>query len=351
MIKTPPMQKTSLFLRAARGENTELAPIWLMRQAGRYLPEYLAIKARSSFWEMVRTPELAAEVTLQPLKRFPLDAAILFSDIMTPLVPMGVDIEFSPGPVIAQPLRTLKQIKSLHLPDTGEIAPFVEQALRLVRRELEGTATALIGFGGAPLTLATYLIQGSGSKEYQEFRAFLRQEPTAAHALLEQLTEVSIRYLRAQVQAGAQAIQLFDSWAGLHSEAMYREFALPYNRAVLQALADLNIPRIYLAVGASHLYPAIAELPAEVFSVDWRLSLSAIRPHFPGRTLQGNLDPTILLSSPEAIAQEATTVLNAGLGGPHIFNLGHGISRHTPPEHVAHLTEGVQRFDRAKRKE
>ncbi len=350
MIESPLLeQKTALFLRAAMGENTERAPIWLMRQAGRYLPEYLALKAKSSFWEMVRTPELAAEVTLQPIRRFDLDAAIVFSDIMTPLTPMGVEIEFNPGPVIAHPLRSMAQIQALQIPAEDEIAPFMQKALHLVRRELRDRNTPLIGFGGAPLTLATYLIQGSGSKEYEEFRAFLRQEPGSAHALLEKLTEVSVRYLRAQVRAGAQAIQLFDSWAGLHNSDTYLEFALPYNRRVLEALSDLQVPRIYLAVASSHLYPMISQLPAEVFSVDWRMSLDQIRPHFSGRTLQGNLDPSVLLAPPEVITQEAHKVLQAGLGAAHIFNLGHGISRHTPPENVTHLIEVVHGFERKSR--
>jgi uroporphyrinogen decarboxylase len=346
MNLTQPTQSTSLFLQAAWGNDTPRAPIWLMRQAGRYLPEYLAIKARSSFWEMVRTPELAALVTLQPLRRFELDAAIIFSDIMTPLPAMGLEIEFSPGPVVAQPLRSLAQIEALHLPQAGESAPFLFEAIRLVRQELEGRGVAVIGFAGAPLTLATYLVQGAGSKDYEEFRAFLRQEPVAAHRLLEKLTQLSIQYLTDQVLAGAQAVQLFDSWAGLHDQASYLEFALPYNRAIFKALEGLGVPRIYLAVAASHLYPVLSKLPCEVFSLDWRQGLGQTRPHFPGRTLQGNLDPAVLLASPPVITREAHQVLRSGLGGPHIFNLGHGVIRTTPPEHVAHLVETVKQFNR-----
>ncbi len=338
--------QNALFLRAAWGEDTPRAPIWLMRQAGRYLPEYRAIKARASFWEMVRTPELAAEVTLQPLRRFPLDAAILFSDIMTPLPAMGVHIEFNPGPVVAEPLRTQGQLEALRLPETQEIAPYVAEAIRLVRRELAGKPVALIGFAGAPLTLATYLVQGSGSKDYEEFRAFLRQEPHLAHQLLQKLTELTIRYLRMQIEAGAEAVQLFDSWAGLHDPDTYRTFGLPYNQKVLSALAGLGVPRIYLAVGASHLYPLLALLPCEAVSVDWRLSLAQVRPFFPAHTLQGNLDPAVLLAPLEVITREAHKVLRAGLGGPHIFNLGHGVIRTTPPEHVAHLVEVVHQFNR-----
>lgn len=343
-LAVPP--STSPFLRAAWGLDTPHAPIWLMRQAGRYLPEYLAIKAKSSFWEMVRTPELAAEVTLQPLRRFALDAAILFSDIMTPLPPMGVSVEFNPGPQVADPIRTEAQIEALRVPQAGETAPFVAEAIRLVRRELEPKGTPLIGFGGAPLTLAAYLVQGSGSKDFETFRAFLRAEPGLAQQLLEKLTQTSISYLRMQVEAGAQAIQLFDSWAGLLDRSSYRRFALPYTTAIFRALEGLGVPRIYLAVGASHLYPLLAELPCEAVSVDWRLGLEHIRPLLRGKTLQGNLDPTVLLCPPPVIAQEATRVLRAGLGGAHIFNLGHGILRQTPPEHVAHLIEVVQQFDR-----
>lgn len=338
--------KTSLFLRAAWGEDTGRAPLWLMRQAGRYLPEYLAIKAKSSFWEMVRTPELAAEVSLQPLRRFPLDAAIIFSDIMTPLTAMGVEIAFNPGPVVANPIRSRAQIEALRMPEAEEIAPFLGEAIGITQKELEPRNIPVIGFGGAPLTLATYLVQGSGSKEYEEFRAFLRLEPRATHALLAKLTELSVRYLRMQIEAGAQAIQLFDSWAGLHSWETYREFSLPYNAAIFRALEGLGVPRIYLAVGSSHLYPIIAELPCEAVSVDWRLSLDRVRPQLAGKTLQGNLDPSVLLASREAITREAHKVLRAGQGGAHIFNLGHGVIRTTPPDHVAHLAETVHAFDR-----
>jgi uroporphyrinogen decarboxylase len=315
-----------------------------MRQAGRYLPEYMAVKSKSSFLEMVRTPELACEVTLQPVRRFPLDAAIIFSDIMTPLPAMGVQVEFNPGPML-EPLRTEAAIDALRIPDQAESAPFLETAIRLARRELEPTGTPLIGFGGAPLTLAAYLIQGSGSKEFEDFRAFLRLEPALAHALLEKLTEVSIRYLKAQIAAGAQAIQLFDSWAGLHDETTYREFAMPYNTRVLSALEGLA-PRIFLAVGAGHLHHVIQELPCEAVSVDWRTPLERVRQIIPGKTLQGNLDPAALLGTPETLERDALRVLNSGLGGAHVFNLGHGIFRQTNPDMLARLIDVVHGFDR-----
>jgi uroporphyrinogen decarboxylase len=332
------------FLRAAWGEDTPRAPIWIMRQAGRYLPEYRELKARSSFLEMVRTPELAAEITLQPIRRFPLDAAIIFSDIMTPLDALGVDIAFSPGPHVAEPLRSAAQIHALRAPD-GPIAPFVGDALRLVRAELQ-PHVGLIGFAGAPLTLAAYLIEGSGSKEYEHFRAFLRAEPAALHVLLEKLTGVTIDYLKMQIAAGAQAVQLFDSWAGLHDLPTYRTFGIPYYRKILEALAGLGAARIFFALGAAHLTAAIAELPCEVVGVDWRTDLRAARAAFGARALQGNLDTAILYADAATLERETHAVLDAGRGGAHVFNLGHGIWPDASPDAVARLVDIVHGYER-----
>jgi uroporphyrinogen decarboxylase len=331
------------FLQAVRGVSEERAPIWLMRQAGRYLPEYLNIKARSSFLEMTRSPDVAAEITLQPLRRFPLDAAIIFSDIMTPLEALGIDIAFTPGPSIAKPLRSRAQIEALK--QQADVAPFVGAALRIVRAELPADI-GLIGFGGTPLTLAAYLIEGSGSKEYAHFRQFLRSDPAALHLLLDKLTDLTIVYLRMQVEAGADAIQLFDSWAGLHDDATYREFGLPYYKRIMDALAAAGAARMFFALGASHLMDAIAEIPAEVVSVDWRTDLTAARARLPGRALQGNLDPAALYSDRATLTAEAKRVLRSGLGGAHIFNLGHGIWPSTPIDAVAHLVETVHDFKR-----
>lgn len=331
------------FLEAVRGVSGEQAPIWIMRQAGRYLPEYLKIKERSSFLEMTHNPEIAAEVTLQPLRRFPLDAAIIFSDIMTPLEALGVDIQFKPGPSIAQPLRTREAIEGLAL--RQEIAPFVGDALRIVRAELPPDV-ALIGFGGAPLTLAAYLVEGGGSKEYEHFRQFLRADPAGMHLLLDKLTDLTIAYLRMQVAAGAQVIQLFDSWAGLHDVRTYREFGLPYHKRVLDALAETGAARIFYALGAAHLIDVVAELPAEAVGVDWRTDLAATRRRLPGRALQGNLDPAVLYADRDTIAAEAKRVLEKGLGGAHIFNLGHGIWPTTPIDSVAYLIETVHAYKR-----
>ncbi len=333
----------SLFLEAAHGHDTPRAPVWIMRQAGRYLSEYRALKEKYTFWELCRTPELAADITLQPVRRFGMDAAILFQDIMTPLPPMGLEIDFAPGPVFRSPVRTAEAVDKLVVPDQNEIAPYVAEAIGLIRAE---SPVPLIGFGGAPLTLATYIVQGGGSKDYDEFRQFLRYAPEAAHALLEKLTELSIRYLKMQVEAGAQAVQLFDSWAGLHDARTYREFAKPYNQRIFDALSAYEVPRLYIAVDALHLYSEIRDLACEVVSVDWRVPLSQVRPLLPGKTLQGNLDPAVLLAPEKVVRAETERVLGEGLGGPHIFNLGHGIMRQTDPERVAQLLEVVRAFDR-----
>ena len=334
----------SLLLAALRGADTPTAPVWIMRQAGRHLPEYRALKERHDFWTLARTPELTAEVTLQPVRRYGMDGAILFSDIMTPLPPMGLDLDFRPGPVLRAPVRDRAAVDALRVPTEDEVAPFVADAIGLVRSELG--EVPLIGFGGAPLTLATYAIEGSGSKEFATFRAFLRAQPATAHALLEKLTDVSIAYLRMQVRAGAQAIQLFDSWAGLHDERTFAAFGAAYARRVLDGLAGLGVPRIYLALDGAHLERAVAALPCEALSVDWRRPLSAWRALAPGKALQGNLDPAALLGPPDALAAEATRVLDEGRGGAHVFNLGHGVFPNTSPDAVARLVDTVRGYDR-----
>jgi uroporphyrinogen decarboxylase len=334
---------TAPFLDACWGESTPVAPVWLMRQAGRYLPEYRAIKDRHGFWGMCRTPEIAAEITLQPVRRFGLDAAILFSDIMAPLPAMGVQVDFTPGPVIREPVRNAGAVTQLRVPEAEEIAPFVADAIRCVRADCP---VPLIGFAGAPLTLATYLVQGRGDPDYLAFRVWLQEQPGPAHELLDRLTEVTIRYLSSQIEAGAQAVQLFDTWAGLHNRRTYATFGAPYAKRVFDALASYKVPRIYIAVGASHLYPLIARLPTEVVSVDWRDELSSSRVAMPGKVLQGNLDPAVLLCTGEVVVAATRQVLRDGLGGPHIFNLGHGVLQDTPPDRVARLVDTVHEFQR-----
>jgi len=331
----------SLLLKAARGDYTSRAPMWIMRQAGRHLPEYRALKERHTFWTLCSTPELACEVTLQPTRRYPLDAAILFQDIMTPLPSMGVRLDFRPGPVIGEPIRSRAQVDALHLPHPDEIAPFVPAAIQLIRA---ATDLPLIGFAGAPLTLAAYLIEGSGSKDFATFRAFLRQQPAAAHALLHKLTAQTIAYLNGQVAAGAQAVQLFDSWAGLHDAETFAEFGAPYVARVLEAVS--GVPRIYFAVASQHLDAQIARLPVDVVSVDWRRSLTDARRALGAKTLQGNLDPAMLLAPRDALRRAAERVLAAGAAGPHIFNLGHGIMPTTDPATVEFLVDLVHNYER-----
>ncbi len=333
----------SLYLRAIRGEDTDRAPVWFMRQAGRFLPEYRALKETYTFWQLARTPELACEVTLQPVKRLGVDAAILFQDIMTPLPPMGVEIDFVPGPSFREPVRTAAQIDALRVPEKDEIAPFVTEAITLINQE---SPVPLIGFGGAPITLATYMVEGKGSKDYAHLRAFIRQDPGAAHALLEKLTEVSIRYLTMQVEAGAKAIQLFDSWAGLHDPNTYREFVLPYNQRIFEALGKLGVPRIYLAVNALHLIDEMNKLSCDAFSLDWRTPLDQLRPRLGGRTMQGNLDPSDLLAPRPVIKAAVDRVMRSGLGGAHVFNLGHGMIPMANPDDVQYAIDCVREFDR-----
>ncbi|WP_221349872.1 uroporphyrinogen decarboxylase [Streptomyces beigongshangae] len=334
----------SIFLDAVQGKDTRRAPIWIMRQAGRYLPEYNAVKERYGFWEMCRNPEVAAEITMMPIRRFPLDAAILFSDIMTPLAEMGVEIEFAPGPVVARPVRTVADVERLRVPGPDGTAPFVAAAVRMIR---ERCPVPLVGFAGAPLTLAAYLVDSGGSADgHHGLRAWLYDRPAAAHLLLDKLTRVTVDYLRMQITAGAQTVQLFDSWAGVHASDVYDEFGLPYARRVLAGLEDLAVPRVYFALGSHHLLGPIAGLPAEVVGVDWRTPLSSARAALPGRTLQGNLDPAVLGTRPEAVSARARDVLRQGLGGAHVFNLGHGIRPDTPVGHVQRLIETVHAFDR-----
>jgi uroporphyrinogen decarboxylase len=333
-----------LFLRACRREPVERTPVWLMRQAGRYLPEYRAVRERVDFLTLCRTPDLVVEVTLQPIDRFGLDAAILFSDILTPLEPMGLELDFTPGPVLANPVREAADVERLRVPDPEEDLAFVSEAVRLLRRELEGRVP-LIGFGGAPFTLATYVVEGGGAKEFTRFREMALREPGLADRLLEKITETVLRALRAQVEAGAQAIQLFDTWAGLLAPRDYAAIARPWARRVFDGLADLDVPRIYFARGGAALADEMRDVGADVISVDWRLPLGAARERLgPDLALQGNLDPVVLLGAPELVEERAREVLRQAEGASgHVFNLGHGILPRTPIESVTRLVEVVRR--------
>ena len=330
-----------LFLRALGGAKVERRPLWIMRQAGRYLPEYRAVREKVDFLTLCRTPDLAAEVTFQPLRRFELDAAIVFSDIMMPLEAMGVQLEFTPGPVVRAPIRSRAAVDALRVPAVDEIAPYVMDTIKILRRELK---VPLIGFSGAPWTLAAYLVEGKGSKDFSALRQFMYADPEAAQALFHKLAQCMAVYLRAQVQAGAQVVQLFDTWAGLLSERDYRTFVLPGVQFIMSALADTGVPRIYFAQDAAALWPAVRQVPCEAYGVDWRTDLSVARQALgPQTVLQGNLDPAALFA-PAAVVRERALLALQAAQGPHIFNLGHGILPHTPVDSVHELIATVHQF-------
>ena len=321
-------------LAALRREPLDRPPVWMMRQAGRYLPEYRELRSLHSFDVAVRTPAVAAEITLQPLRRFPLDAAIVFADIMTPLAAMGVPIEFDPGPKLA-PL-TIGQISALGELQAGQVA-HVAETIGLVRGELE-PEVAMIGFAGGPVTLLAYLVEGGGSQHFPDFRlAFHTSDPTEA---LMVLARAMSSYLRAQVEAGANVVQLFDTWAGLLTPAQFRKYAIPAARA---ALAGLDVPAIYFAPGATHLLELLPEIGAAGYGVDWRLPLvDAWLKMGSEHVIQGNLDPAILRSDPAAVRSATAEILERVAGRPgHIFNLGHGVLPNTPVENVAAMVDTV----------
>jgi uroporphyrinogen decarboxylase len=315
-----------------------------MRQAGRYLPEYRAFRATHSFKELACNAELAAEVTLMPMRRFPLDAAIVFADIMSPLPAIGVEFDFDPGPVVANPIRTAADLARLHAPE-GTPAPEVIEALTLVRRELPAETT-LLGFCGAPWTLAAYLVEGHGAKEFPKLRAFAAAEPALLDALLGQLGELMADYLIAQHAAGADAVQIFDSWAGLLSLADWRRLIEPHLRRLLERVGQAGVPRILFLQNAPHLVDAYAALPAEVLATDWRLDLGELQRRHPERAVQGNIDPAILLAGPEATRRAANELLAQVAPTGHIVNLGHGILPTTPIASVEALIQAVQEESR-----
>jgi uroporphyrinogen decarboxylase len=330
------------FLAACRREPAMHTPIWVMRQAGRYLPEYRKVREQVDFLTLTKSPELAAEVTLQPIRRFGMDAAILFSDIMTPLEGMGIDLEFDPGPIIRNPVRSAADVDALRVGDPEESVPFVMETIRILRRELPESAP-LIGFAGAPFTTYCYTVEGSGSKTFAEAKAFLFSEPEAATRLLDRIADTTERYLSAQAEAGAQALMVFDSWAGLLSPFDYRRFALPAVQKITASLRRHGVPLLYFPNQGSTLMDAARQAGADVIGVDWRLPLSDAR-HVLGPELavQGNLDPAALFASRDELGRQIDRVLaEAGDEPGHIFNLGHGIERTTDPEAVAFMVDRV----------
>lgn len=336
---------TSLFLRACRGEATPRPPLWMMRQAGRYLPEYREVRARVSFLELCKSPELAAEVTLQPIRRFGFDAAILFSDLLVPLEAMGMEVTFTDaGPLLPAPVRSPADVDRLAPFDPAAATPFVLETIRRVRPQLG--ETPLIGFAGAPFTAATYAIEGKTGKQFAETKKLFYREPAAARRLLDRIAEATAAYLLAQVDAGAQAIQIFDSWLGAASPEDWDELVEGPTTALVRAVRARGVPVIYFPHGATTMLERVARVGADVYGIDWRLPLDDARVRLarggaPDAAVQGNLDPAVLLGPPERIQRQAAEVIRRGGGRGHIFNLGHGIFPETPLASVETLVRAV----------
>ena len=351
-----PIQNDRL-LRALRREPVDCTPVWLMRQAGRYLPEYRATRARAgSFLAMAKTPELACEVTLQPLARFPLDAAILFSDILTIPDAMGLGLYFvdGEGPKFERPVRSAADVARLSVPDMGSSLRYVMDAVSLIRRELAGSVP-LIGFSGSPWTLACYMVEGGGSANFARIKALALNDPATLHRLLSVNTDAVIAYLAAQRDAGAQVLQVFDTWGGVLSPAMYREFSLPYLVRIARELergpADARTPLILFGKGNAPYLEELAASGCEGLGVDWTVSLDDAARRTQGKVaLQGNLDPATLYATPDTVRAQVRVALDsyaAGNGGSrdgHVFNLGHGLSPDMQPEHVAALVDEVHAY-------
>ena len=334
------------FLRACRREPVDATPVWFMRQAGRYMADYRKIREKNTLLQICRTPELALEVTLQPVKAFEVDAAILFADILLPLEPMGAPFEFAAGegPVIHEPVRDRSGVERLRLFEPEEGLPHVLQAIRLLRRELEGK-TPLIGFAGAPFTLASYLIEGGKSSHFMRVKRFMWDEPELFSTLMGKLSEVVRRYLHAQIAAGAQAVQLFDSWVGCLSPRDYREFVLPHVRHILQSVMTAGVPVIHFGTDTGALLELQREAGGTVIGVDWRTPLDQARARLgDGVAVQGNLDPILLFAPRELLQKRVEDVLAAAGPRPgHVFNLGHGILPETSPDAVRFVAEHVHR--------
>lgn len=347
---THPLDKTTRFLRACRREPVDRAPIWLMRQAGRYMEEYRALRREHTILELIRSAELSCEVTMQPIRAFGMDAAIIFADILPLIEEMGLELSFEPGrgPIIHNPIRSISDVSSL-VPTGAGALPYTLDAIRLTRRELAASQTALIGFSGAPWTLACYAVEGHGSKEFLMPRRFMHAEPAAFDQLIENISASVRQYLLDQIEAGAQAVQIFDSWAGVLTPRDFRERIAPGIRSIIAELksAHPDVPVIYFATGARGLFPELQTLGADVLGLDWRVELDQGWDALGGPekvAVQGNLDPALLLAPHEQLLAGADRVLAQAAGRPgHIFNIGHGIHKETDPANVKALVAHVQR--------
>ncbi|MFH1723376.1 MAG: uroporphyrinogen decarboxylase [Elusimicrobiota bacterium] len=335
------------FLRACRRKPVDATPVWFMRQAGRYLPQYRRLRARYSMLELCESPEAAAEVTLQPVRLLGVDAAILFADILLPLRPMGLRLAFlkGEGPAVTPPVRAARDVERLREPDPREGLGFVLETVRTVRRELDGEVP-LIGFAGAPFTLASYMIEGGPSRDYRHTKAMMRAAPGLWRSLMTKLAGVTAEYLKAQVAAGAQAVQLFDSWVGALSKTDYERFVQPYSARVLRAVARTGVPAVHFGTGTAPFLESFRDAGGDAIGVDWRLPLDeAWRRVGRGRAIQGNLDPTHLLLPLGALKPAVRDVVRRAGGRPgHIFNLGHGVLPQTPPGHVRAVVDWVHEW-------
>ncbi len=341
------MAFNDLFLRACRREPVEMTPVWMMRQAGRFLATYRALRKKADFLTMCKTPELAAQATMLPINELGVDAAILFSDILIPVEAMGMALDFTPAPVFADPIRSEKQIQALRIPDPEESVPYVLEAIRILRRELTGRVP-LIGFSGAPFTLATYMIEGGGSKNFIEIKKMMYQEPDLFAALMNKITETDTRYLNAQIAAGAQAVQIFDTWGGILTPEDYATYALPYTKRVIDGLNRDGVPVIHYVGTGSALLPLIKTAGSDVVGIDWRIRIDDARGILgPDIAVQGNFDPTALFAPIPEIKRRVQEILDRAGGAPgHIFNLGHGILPPTPEDHAKALIEAVHTYSR-----
>ncbi|HEY4686666.1 MAG TPA: uroporphyrinogen decarboxylase [Candidatus Subteraquimicrobiales bacterium] len=337
------MSRADRFLKACRRQPVDSTPVWIMRQAGRYMQEYRNIREKIPFLKMCKTPELAAEVTLLPVKKIKVDAAILFSDILIPLEAMGTPLEFSEGPKLGK-VRDRSAVDALKIPDPEKDTGFVMEAIRILRRELGGKVP-LIGFAGAPFTLATYAIEGGSSQQFLASKKMMFSEPQMVHQLLDKLARTVTLYLNAQIEAGAQALQLFDTWAGILSPRDYDEFALPYAKQIFDGLNRDGIPLIYYINGGSSLLERMKTAGSDVIGVDWRIELGVARKRLgPEVAVQGNLDPFALFLPPEKIEERVQDILEqAGDTPGYIFNLGHGVLPQTPVENVIAMVEAVHK--------
>lgn len=338
----------SAFLKALRGEQVPHTPVWFMRQAGRSLPEYLKVREGVAMLDACATPELIVEITLQPVRRYGVDAAIFFSDIVLPLKAVGVDLDIVPGvgPVVADPVRTLADVEKI--PDlTPEHVPFITEAVSTLTGELAGVngGTPLIGFAGAPFTVASYLVEGGPSKEHAKTKAMMFGAPDVWDALMRKIAGISAAFLEVQVAAGASAVQLFDSWAGALTPADYGRYVRPHSARVLDRMGELGVPRIHFGVGTSNLLGLMGRAGADVVGVDWRTPLDQAIALVGDRGVQGNLDPTLVFAPTDVMTARAAEIIEAGRAAKgHVFNLGHGVIPSTDPDQLARLTEFVQSY-------